>query len=143
MKKQLLTGALVLSLLTCGGLTTTTQAFNFGSLLKLGGVSFLVDRYSSQINTVLNKLMIKNGAGTNYATKVVPVLSVGTGNYIGAVQVIGPQRQVEKVKAVGQLDASINGIARANAYIPLATTNVMSLHRVDGVGVSAVVDLKL
>ena len=87
--------------------------------------------------------MIKNGAGTNYATKVVPVLSVGTGNYIGAVQVIGPQRQVEKVKAVGQLDASINGIARANAYIPLATTNVMNLHRVDGVGVSAVVDLKL
>ena len=113
MKKQLITGAIALSVITCSGIATT-QAFNFGSLLKLGGVSVLVNRYGEQINTVLNNVLIKTGAGTNYATKVVPVLSVGTGNYIGAVQVIGPQKQVQKVKAVGQLEASINGIARAN-----------------------------
>lgn len=142
MKKQLITGAIALSIITCSGIATT-QAFNFGSLLKLGGVSVLVNRYGEQINTVLNNVLIKTGAGTNYATKVVPVLSVGTGNYIGAVQVIGPQKQVQKVKAVGQLEASINGIARANTYIPLASTNITNLSRVDGVGVSAVVDLKL
>ena len=58
---------------------------------------------------------MKNGVGTDYATKVVPIVSVGTGKYIGAVQVIGPSAQVEKVKAVAQLEGEFNGIARANA----------------------------
>ena len=71
-----------------------------------------------------NKLLMKNGVGTDYATKVVPIVSVGTGKYIGAVQVIGPSAQVEKVKAVAQLEGEFNGIARANALIPMATTNV-------------------
>ena len=48
--------------------------------------------------------MMKEGAGTNYATKVVPIVSIGNKGYIGAAQVIGDADQVEKVKAVGQLE---------------------------------------
>lgn len=141
MKKQLVISAVIASLAGLGG-TAATQAFDFGSILKVGGVTVLVNQYGDQINTFLNNLLMKNGVGTDYATKVVPVLSVGTGKYIGAVQVVGPTEQVEKVKAVGQLEGGFNNIARAKALIPLATTDVTNLSRVQGVGVSAIIDLK-
>ena len=121
---------------------TAVQAFNLGSILKVGGISVLVSKYGDSINDFLNKLLMKNGVGTDYATKVVPIVSVGTVKYIGAVQVIGPSAQVEKVKAVAQLEGEFNGIARANALIPMATTNVTNLSRVQGVGVSATIDFK-
>ena len=134
MKKQLIAAVTVASLLGFAG-GTAVQAFNLGSILKVGGISVLVSKYGDSINDFLNKLLMKNGVGTDYATKVVPIVSVGTGKYIGAVQVIGPSAQVEKVKAVAQLEGEFNGIARANALIPMATTNVTNLSRVQGVGV--------
>ena len=99
MKKQLIAAVTVASLLGFAG-GTAVQAFNLGSILKVGGISVLVSKYGDSINDFLNKLLMKNGVGTDYATKVVPIVSVGTGKYIGAVQVIGPSAQVEKVKAV-------------------------------------------
>ena len=114
MKKQLIAAVTVASLLGFAG-GTAVQAFNLGSILKVGGISVLVSKYGDSINDFLNKLLMKNGVGTDYATKVVPIVSVGTGKYIGAVQVIGPSAQVEKVKAVAQLEGEFNGIARANA----------------------------
>ena len=122
--------------------TAVTQAFSLGSILKVGGVTVLVDKFGGQINDFLNKLLMKNGVGTDYATKVVPVLSIGTGKYIGAVQVVGPTAQVDKVKAVGQLEGSFNDIARAKALIPLESVDITHLSRVQGVGVSAIIDLK-
>ena len=135
MKKQLIAAVTIASLLGFAG-GTAVQAFNLGSILKVGGISILVSKYGDSINDFLNKLLMKNGVGTDYATKVVPIVSVGTGKYIGAVQVIGP------VKAVAQLEGEFNGIARANALIPMATTNVSNLNRVQGVGVSATIDFK-
>lgn len=141
MKKQVITAMLTVSLLAAGG-TAVTQAFSLGSILKVGGVTVLVDKFGGQINDFLNKLLMKNGVGTDYATKVVPVLSIGTGKYIGAVQVVGPSAQVDKVKAVGQLEGSFNDIARAKALIPLESVDITHLSRVQGVGVSAIIDLK-
>ncbi|HJE81868.1 MULTISPECIES: hypothetical protein [Megasphaera] len=141
MKKQVIAAMLTVSLLAAGG-TAVTQAFSLGSILKVGGVTVLVDKFGGQINDFLNKLLMKNGVGTDYATKVVPVLSIGTGKYIGAVQVVGPTAQVDKVKAVGQLEGSFNDIARAKALIPLESVDITHLSRVQGVGVSAIIDLK-
>lgn len=141
MKKQVIAAMLTISLLAAGG-TAVTQAFSLGSILKVGGVTVLVDKFGGQINDFLNKLLMKNGVGTDYATKVVPVLSIGTGKYIGAVQVVGPTAQVDKVKAVGQLEGSFNDIARAKALIPLESVDITHLSRVQGVGVSAIIDLK-
>ena len=129
MKKQLIAAVTVASLLGFAG-GTAVQAFNLGSILKVGGISVLVSKYGDSINDFLNKLLMKNGVGTDYATKVVPIVSVGTGKYIGAV------------KAVAQLEGEFNGTARANALIPMATTNVTNLSRVQGVGVSATIDFK-
>lgn len=142
MKKQVIAAMLTVSLLAAGGGTAVTQAFSLGSILKVGGVTVLVDKFGGQINDFLNKLLMKNGVGTDYATKVVPVLSIGTGKYIGAVQVVGPTAQVDKVKAVGQLEGSFNDIARAKALIPLESVDITHLSRVQGVGVSAIIDLK-
>lgn len=141
MKKQVIAAMLTVSLLAAGG-TAVTQAFSLGSILKVSGVTVLVDKFGGQINDFLNKLLMKNGVGTDYATKVVPVLSIGTGKYIGAVQVVGPTAQVDKVKAVGQLEGSFNDIARAKALIPLESVDITHLSRVQGVGVSAIIDLK-
>ena len=129
MKKQVIAAVTIASLLGFAG-GTAVQAFNLGSILKVGGITVLVSKYGDSINDFLNKLLMKNGVGTDYATKVVPIVSVGTGKYIGAVQ------------AVAQLEASFNGIARANALIPIESTDVSNLSRVQGVGVSATIDFK-
>ena len=141
MKKQVIAAVTIASLLGFAG-GTAVQAFNLGSILKVGGISVLVSKYGDSINDFLNKLLMKNGVGTDYATKVVPILSVGTGKYIGAVQVVGPTEQVDKVKAVAQLDGTFNGIARANALITIESLSVSNLSRVQGVGVSATIDFK-
>lgn len=143
MKKQLITGMLIGSLVGFGS-GMAVQAFSLGSVLKVGGISVLVSKYGDSINDFLNKLLMKNGVGTDYATKVVPVISIGNGGYIGAVQVVGPTAQVAQVQAVGQLEGSYNdSLFRAKALIPMDSTDVSHLNRVQGVGVSAIIDLKL
>ena len=57
------------------------DAFSLGSVLggvaKVGGIGFLVSKYGESINSAINSVMMKEGAGTNYATKVVPIVSIG------------------------------------------------------------------
>ena len=141
-KKQFIAGVLAASLFGFGGGVMTAQAFDFGSVLKLGGISYLVNQFGGEINTFINKIFSQNEVSTDYATKVVPILSMGTGGYIGAVQVVGPKAQVDKVKAVGQLEFKFSKIARIKGLIPIDNINITNVNRVEGVGVSAVIDFK-
>lgn len=130
------------------GAISSVSAFNLGSVLggvvKVGGIGYLVDRYSEQLNSAINSIMMKEGAGTNYATKVVPIVSIGNSGYIGAAQVIGDADQVEKVEAVGQLEISWNDkLFRIKGLIPMDSKNPLSFSRVQGVGVSAVIDVRV
>lgn len=143
MKKQFIAGVLAASLFGFGGGLMTAQAFDIGSVLKLGGISYLVERFGSEINTAINKIFSQKNMDTEYATKVVPILSLGKGGYIGAVQVVGPKAQVDKVKAVGQLEFSFSDFARIKGLIPIDKLDVSNVNRVQGVGVSAVIDFKL
>jgi len=138
-KKQFIAGVLAASLFGFGGGVMTAQAFDFGSVLKLGGISYLVNQFGGEINTFINKIFSQNEVTTDYATKVVPILSMGTGGYIGAVQVVGPKAQVDKVKAVGQLEFKFS----KKGLIPIDSINITNVNRVEGVGVSAVIDFKL
>ena len=119
------------------------DAFSLGSVLggvaKVGGIGFLVSKYGESINSAINSVMMKEGAGTNYATKVVPIVSIGNSGYIGAAQVIGDADQVEKVKAVGWNDK----LFRIKGLIPMDSVNPASFSRVQGVGVSAVIDVRV
>jgi hypothetical protein len=143
MKKQFIAGVLAASLLGFSGTMMTAQAFDFGSILKLGGISYLVTRYGNEINTFINNIFSQKELDTSYATKVVPILSLGSGSYIGAVQVVGPKAQVDKVKAVGQVEANFSDIARIKGLIPIDNINISNVNRVQGVGVSAIIDFKL
>ena len=131
--------------LSTGALVNTTQAFslNLGSILKVGGVGILVDRFGGQINDFLNKILAQNNLSTTYTTKVVPIVSVGTNGYIGAAQVTGPASEVERVEAVAQLEASFNNVARVKGLVPIDSKNPVNASRIQGVGVSAIIDLKI
>jgi hypothetical protein len=121
---------------------------DLGDLVKQGvkvvGVNAIVTKYDHQIDDAINKLLDNNNCGTGAATRVVTVVSPLGRKYIGAAQVTGPKAQVEKVKAVVQLEQSFMGkMFRLKAMIPADSQDPTKFHRVDGVGVSAVVDIHL
>ena len=118
-----------------------------GSVLKGAGIGVLVKQFQRPINDGINKLTGSAGPAQNEATKVVPIVSIGQGGYVGAVQVSGPQAQVSRVQAVGQVEGSVVGDRfRLKALIPIDTEkpqNLQSIRRVKGVGVSAIVDVRI
>ena len=120
--------------------------------IKLFGIGYVVKTYGVQINDAINSLMANNNAKNRDMTKVVPILSVGVGiassspgAYIGAAQVQGPASAVNKVEAVAQIEGSVLGSVRLRGLIPVDSLNPIAgnLHRVYGVGVSALVDFQL
>ena len=143
MKKKFIAGALALLLSTSTAIgVTQTQAFSLGSILKVGGMGYLVDRFGPQIDNFLNKVLAQNNMSTTYTTKVVPILTIGSGGYVGAAQVTGPADEIEKVQAVAQLEANFNSTIRVKGLVPVDSMNPTSASRVQGVGVSAIIDLR-
>jgi hypothetical protein len=128
------------------GLVATLAHAQLGKILKGGAIAVAVDQFGPQINKGINRLTgDKNLASGDMATKVVPILSIGGGGYLGAVQVAGPLEQVERVKAVAQLEGKVNviGGVRLRALVPISARSTSNIQRVPGVGVSALVDIKL
>jgi hypothetical protein len=129
------------------GLTVTAVAADiFMDLVKIVGVGAAVTQFAPQFNSTINKLSGHKDSSA-VMTKVVPIISGGLNSRkaIGAAQVMGPRSQVEKVKAVAQLDQDLFGKeVKIRAMIPIETKDIVSnIKRVEGVGVSGIVDLKL
>ncbi|HLJ58703.1 MAG TPA: hypothetical protein VKZ50_03120 [bacterium] len=124
---------------------------NIGSLIKLFGIGYVVKQFGPQINSAINTLMLNNSAANKELTKVVPILSVGInvgssgGAYIGAAQVQGPKAALDQVQAVAQIEGTFTGVVRLRALIPVDSLTPIpgKLHRVYGVGVTALVDFNL
>ena len=143
MKKKVIVGLLMFCLLSVAAVPMT-QAFGLGDILKVGGISVLIDKFSGQLNSFVNTLTFKHGAGSDYATKVVPILSFGNGGYIGAAQVIGSQELVNKTQAVVQIEGDFAGNQfRVKALVPIDSKNPVNFSRVNGVGVSAIIDVRI
>jgi len=120
------------------------NAIDLGDILKVGGISFLVKQYGSQIDKAINSLVGEKGFSTEYQTKVVPIISMGSGSYIGAVQVAGPTDAVAKVEAVGQLEANFMGKTfRIKPLVPINSASITNIRRIPGVGVTAIIDIKI
>ena len=103
-----------------------------------------MDQFAGPLNNFINTLTAKNGVSSDYATKVVPVITVGTGTYAGAAQVSGPQALVDQTKAVLQIEGDFNGNSfRVKALIPIDSKNPTNFSRVQGVGVSAQIDVRI
>ncbi len=143
-KYSLLLVGLIVAALT---VTTTvgTQAINLGDIIKVGGIAVIVDQFGSQINDFINKTTANKDLSTTEATKVVPILSLGSGGYIGAVQVLGAQENIEKTQAVVQLEASalFGRSVRIKALVPVGSKSTSNIKRIYGVGVSAIVDIRI
>lgn len=72
-------------------------------------------------------------------TKIVPILTLGSGGSIGVAQVSGPVSRVNDVKAVAQLSTDYKDAARLRIMVPVASENVVSnIRRVPQVSVTAV-----
>jgi len=144
------TGILVVAA-TFGGMILGQAApvqAQLGDILKGGAIVVLVDKFSGQIDRFINTVTGNKTNNVRESTRVVPILSVGQGTAIGAVQVTGPKNLVDQVKAVAQVEAKtrIGSDVRIRALIPVSARNVKdigSLSRVKGVGVSALVDVRL
>lgn len=75
-------------------------------------------------------------AWTNPATKIVPILSVGTpGVSLGFAQVTGPSERTDQVRAVFQVDLTFQRVARIFAFVP--SDRLTGVSRVQGVAVTA------
>lgn len=93
--KKWIAAALVCGFLLGQG-TAPAQAGILGTVVKGGAVSLLVSQFADQLNSAINTLTAKYPISSDYATKVVPIITVGDGSYAGAAQVSGPKEQVDK-----------------------------------------------
>jgi len=144
MKKKLIAAMLAVSIGTASfGAVLPVEAIGLGSMIKGGAIGLVIDKYGSSINSFLNKLLNQKNLGTTYATKVVPIVSIGNGSRVGAAQVTGPTAEVDQVKAVAQVEGSFNNIARVKGLVPVNSANPVGASRIQGVGVSAIIDLKI
>lgn len=118
-------------------------ASQVGALLKIAGIGLVVQKFGPQINSAMNKLESHEDRPSS-VTKVVPILSVGSRRAIGAAQVMGPKIAVDQVKAVAELDQDLFGKeVKLQAMIPIDSSGVTNIHRVENVGVSGIVSFRV
>ncbi len=140
----------VLTLAALVALAGAAHAQDILQLVKVFGIGYAVRTFGPQINDFINSLLLSRDAATRQTTKVVPILSVSIGlsapgrAAIGAAQVAGPRAAVQRVEAVAALDANYQGVFQIRALIPVDSLEPWKrLRRVVGVGVSAIIDLKI
>lgn len=136
---------LVVSILVLALTAAATQGSLVGSVVKAGAIAVVVDRFGGQINDFVNKLTANKNVGTDQATAVVPILSLGGGGYIGAAQVMGAKANVDQVKAVVQIEgnAVFGRNIRVKALVPVGSRSTSDIKRIPGVGVSAIIDIRI
>ena len=115
--------------------------WNLGDTVKAAAIGSAASQYGSQINSFINGVYKSEGGLPQGETRVVPYLSFGSKAYIGMMQIAGPSKAVRKVKAVWQFEQLFDsGRVRLRALVPTDSINPLKLHRVKGVGCTAVID---
>lgn len=112
------------------------------TLLKGAGIYVVIQKVGPEINKALNSLTKHSDTPTD-ATKVVPIISFGSGTAAGAAQVKGAKTQVDKVVSVLQIEGKALGSVRIKALIPISSKSAKDTKPVDGVGVSGLIDIKI
>jgi hypothetical protein len=132
---------LVVCLTIAGG---TAMAVDLGDLVGVVGGGLLVSGFAEQINDFINTVTLNKGVGVKDETKVVPIVSVGSGTSIGAAQVAGIKADVDRVQAVAEVAVSFLGRIGVRILVPIDSKNPLErFRRVQKVGVSAIIDYKL
>jgi hypothetical protein len=120
-------------------------AVNVGqAVVKAVTVGAVVSAVSGPADKALNTITANRKLPPGVSTKVVPVLSVGEKGYVGAAQVAGSRRLVDKTKSVIQFETAFNDKQyRIKLLMPMDSVNPLQMGRVKGMGVSALVDIAL
>ena len=127
-----------LSALTVLCSSLPASAIDIGDILKKGalivGGGAVVTAIAGPINDFINTVTLNKGAKFQGHTKVVPIVSFGSGTHIGAAQVGGHSRTaVNNTQAVAQLEVDFKGV-RAKILVPIDSLNpVERFRRVQGV----------
>jgi len=120
-------------------------AANIGqAVVKAVTVGAVVNAVAGPADNALNTITANRKLATGTSTKVVPVLSVGEKGYVGAAQVAGSKKLVDKTKSVIQFETAFNDKQyRIKLLMPMDSVNPLQMGRVKGIGVSALVDIAL
>ncbi len=114
--------------------------------IKIIGIGAAVKQFGPDLNKAMNKLT-NHKDSYQETTKVVPILAIGLGksSAIGAAQVTGPKNKVDLVEAVASPEADFLGKeVRIRGMIPVSSKDVLKdIKKVEGVGVTGIIDLKL
>ena len=120
------------------------------AIIKTLGVGAAVRAFAPALNSFINTLLQNKGAAVQAQTKVVPILSITIGisspgsAYVGAAQVSGPPTALQRVEAVAVIEADYQGAFRIKALVPVDNLKPWeAFRRVPGVGVSAILDLRI
>ena len=109
-------------------------AIDLGDLIGVVGGGFIVSQVAGPLNDFINTVTFNKGAKVEGHTKVVPIVSLGSGTRIGAAQVAGPRGEaIQKTKAVAQLEVTFRDRLRTKILIPIDSENpVKQFKRVQG-----------
>ena len=144
-KKTLLA---LLTIAFVAGSVKLADAIDLGKILKDGAIivggGAVVKALGPQLDEFINTITFNKGVKFEGYTKVVPIVSIGSGTHIGAAQIgANTKSAADRTKAVAQLEGDFNSI-RAKALIPIDSENPLKqFKRVQGVGVTAIIDVKL
>lgn len=107
---------------------------------RAAAVLVAVKNMGPGINKALNTVTLNSGA----STRVVPWASFGNKTYLGAVQVAASSGSINDVSAVWQYEHLFdNGKFRVKVLVPTTSSNPLKMKRVDGAGVTAIIDMAL
>lgn len=117
---------------------TYGTSIDAGDVIRNAAVLVAVKNYGTQINSAVNTVTLNKGM----ATKVIPMGSIGEKAYVGGAQVSASANSIGKVNAVWQYDDLFSsGKFRVRILVPATSSNPIKLKRVDGAGVTAVIDM--
>lgn len=75
------------------------------------------------------------------SSKIVPIVSLGSGIRVGAAQITGPAANVGQASVVGQIETTFQDVVRIRIFVPLES--ITNIQRVPQVNVSAYGDIRL
>lgn len=122
----------------------TARSVKVKDILKGGAIVLAADALSKPLNDAVNKITLNQGVPIHASTKVVPVIAFGSGTRAGFVQVSGPKNLVSKTKVVVQIESKITiKNLDVEVFVPSDSVNPLKFNRVEGVGITALVDYRL
>ncbi len=75
------------------------------------------------------------------SSKIVPIVSIGSGVRVGAAQITGAQSSVRAASLVGQIETTFQDVVRIRIWVPLES--ITRIDRVPAVSVNAYGDIRL